>query len=404
MIRSARSSRLILAGLLLLGSACSAALVRRASAPAAVPAAQAQPPAQGVSRPSAEDHAQPEEDDDGEPELVEDDAEDTSPTADDSAELDVRAHPLDGWSPERIREAANDNLAELGSMSIGSPNAGALLNGKRAEKCALYEPVAGAQAYGTEETLSYLARAIQKVHEQFPDTPPLALGDISAAHGGPIRPHVSHQAGRDVDISFYYLDGTHWYARGTEKNLDLARIWAFVRALITETDVEMILVDHRIQGWLRRYAIEHGEDRAWVESLFAGSSRGQRVIVRHAPGHATHLHIRFFNPIAQETARRAQAALASTGHIPELVRYIKHRARRGETLSKIAKKYGVSVAAIRHANGLRSSRIRDDRVYRIPVRGRAPPSPTPLKFPSRRLPPEVVAASTETTQRLGAVR
>jgi hypothetical protein len=332
-------------------------------------------------------------------ELVEDEADESIPSEPPSSELSTRAHPLDGWSAERIRQVAKDNLKELGPMSIGQPNSGALLNGTRAEKCALFEPVDTPHAFGTDETLNYLSDAIRKVQAEFPDTPPLSLGDISGPRGGPISPHISHQAGRDVDISFYYSDGTRWYARATEKNLDLPRTWSFVRALITETDVEMILIDHSVQGWLRRYAIEHGEDRAWVESLFAGSNGGQRAIVRHAPGHATHLHVRFFNPIAQETARRAGSALASAGVIPELVRYVRHRARRGDTLAKIAKKYSVSVAAIRAANGLRSSRIREQREYRIPVRAeRAPPSATPLRFPSRRLPPALLTTSERESQ------
>lgn len=341
---------------------------------------------------------------DDESELVEDEADEPGAAAD-NGELNTRAHPLDGWSAERIRETAKSDLAALGSMSIGQPNSGALLNGKRAEKCAWFEPVQGAQAFGTEETLSYLTRAIQKVHEEFPDTPPLVLGDISAQRGGPLHPHISHQAGRDVDISFYYRDGTHWYARGTEKNLDLARTWSFVRALVTETDVEMILIDHTIQGWLRRYASERGEDSAWVDGLFAGAGGGQRAIIRHAPGHATHIHVRFFNPIAQETARRAQGALAGAGLIPSpvLVRYVKHRPRHGETLAKIAKKYAVSVEAIRGANGLRTNRIRDDREYRIPLRGERPlPAPVPLRFPSRRLPP--ATANGGSPQALGQPR
>jgi penicillin-insensitive murein endopeptidase len=199
---------------------------------------------------------------------------------------------------------------------------------------------------------------------------------------------VSHQSGRDVDISFYYANGARWYARASEANLDLPRTWSLVRALITETDVEMILVDQQIQTYLRRYAASKGEDPAWLAGVFQGQG-ATRPILRHAPGHATHLHIRFYNPIAQETARRAHAALVSEHVIPELVTFVRHRARRGETLAKIAKKYGVSVVAIRQLNGLKSSRIRENREYRIPIRAKAPPvASTKLRFPPRRLPPD----------------
>ncbi|MFZ5891360.1 MAG: penicillin-insensitive murein endopeptidase [Myxococcota bacterium] len=320
-----------------------------------------------------------------EPEVVDDDSEDAVPP-EVSAAASKRPHPLDGWSQQKIQKAIHEDPKLLGSMSIGSPNAGALLNGVRAEASELFVPVDAAHCYGTSETLKFLSDAVRKVHAAFPDTAPLSLGHISAERGGPLRPHVSHQAGRDVDISFYYVGGARWYTRGTESNLDLPRTWALVRALVTETDVDMILIDRSIQELLWRYARER-EDRIWVDSLFQGKSSG-RPIVRHAPGHATHLHVRFFNPEAQETARRAQPALVAEGILPPLVRFVVHHARRGDTLGKIAKRYSVSVAAIRDANGLRSNRIRENRNYRIPLRTEAKVSIGPeLRFPARRLPP-----------------
>lgn len=338
-------------------------------------------PAENPSSPSAE-----------EPELVEDEGEEPASTATQEPGQ-ARPHPLDGWPQDRIRKAVREDLPSLGSISIGQPNSGALLNGRRAEASELFTLVDPQHAWGSEETLGYLSAAIRKVHERFPDSAPLSLGHVSGERGGPLRPHVSHQSGRDVDISFYYLDSARWYLRATEKNLDLPRTWAFVRALVSETDVEMILIDHGVQAWIRRYALDQGEDAQWIEALFQGKG-ALRPIVRHAPGHATHIHVRFFNPIAQETARRAHAALVTEGVLPELVSYLRHKAKRGETLAKIAKKYSVSVAAIKDANGLRNSRIREQREYRIPVRSHAPAvSGSALRFPARRPPPRPGASA-----------
>lgn len=338
---------------------------------------------------ATEEHA---EHSDPEVDVIEDAAADEEASEhDDVTVAPLVTHPLDGWSPERIAEAVKNDISQLGSLSIGQPSAGALLGGVRAEASALYVPVAPEGAWGTTETLEYLERAIQRVHAQFPSTPPLYLGHISDRDGGPLSPHISHQSGRDVDISFYYTHGARWYARATRDNLDVPRTWAFVRALVTETDVEMILIDHSIQPLLRHHALEIGEDPEWVESIFKGVPGKLRPIVRHAPGHATHIHVRFYNPIAQESARRCHQALVKSGKIPALATFIRHRARRGDTLGKLAKKYGVSVQAIKAANGLRTSLIREKREYRIPVRARAAPPPaTPLRFPPRRLPPDAV--------------
>ena len=297
-------------------------------------------------------------------------------------------HPLDGWSDERIEQAVVSDLASLGPMSVGTPNAGGLVNGVQAVASPLYTLVSPGDAWGTQETLNYLNTAVQAVHDEFPDTPPLALGDIGARHGGPLRPHISHQAGRDLDISFYYRDGTRWYARGTLENLDFPRLWAFVRALIAKTDIDLILLDQGLQVPLKQYARFIGEDPAWLDQIFQGKGAA-RAIIRHAPGHATHLHLRFFNPIAQETARRCYPALARHKLVKAPEQYLTHKAKKNETLAMIAKKYGSSVHAIREANGLRSTKIREQAVYRIPVTGGGVriPRTERVRVPARRPPP-----------------
>ena len=297
-------------------------------------------------------------------------------------------HPLDGWSEERIERAVTTDLASLGAMSIGTPNAGGLVNGVQARASSLYSLVSPGSAWGTQETIDYLNAAVQAVHDQFPDTPALALGDIGVRRGGPLRPHISHQAGRDLDISFYYKDGTRWYARGTRDNLDFPRLWAFVRALIEKTDIDLILLDQGLQEPLKEYALSIGEDPTWLTQIFQGKG-ALRAIIRHAPGHATHLHLRFFNPLAQETARRCYASLARHQLVRAPIQYTSHKAKKNETLGMIAKKYGSSVRAIRDANGLRSNLIHEQVVYRIPLSGSGVriPHTERVRIPARRLPP-----------------
>jgi len=324
----------------------------------------------------------------GEP--LDDSAESAEPSA--AETLSVRPHPLDSWSDAQIAAAVNHDLRSLGPMSLGSPNAGALINGVQAVATALYKPVSPSGAWGTQETLDFLAKALGKVQEEFPGTPPLALGDIGGRSGGPSPPHVSHQSGRDVDIAYFYNDGEGWYARGTAHNLDLARNWAFVRALIAETDVDLILIDHSIQVLLEDYARQHGEDPTWLSGIFRGVPGKLRPIIRHAPGHATHLHIRFFNPIAQETARRCHAFLLQAKLTSAPQSYISHKVKKNETLGMIARKYGVPVPRLRAANGLRTSLIRDKMLLRVPVASRGPTAPGPrLRIPARRLPPPLKA-------------
>lgn len=369
--------------------ACQSAQVQRPietgePAPARPAAQSASPPPPSSKSPPAEAEPSHEEAAEAEPDTVEDDLEDAG-ASEESTE--TRPHPLDGLSDAELKQAVAADLARLGSISLGQPSAGLLLNAVQARESPYLKLVSPAGAYGTRETVEYLEKSLERVHREFPGTPPLSLGHISGPKGGRLKPHVSHQSGRDVDISFYYRDGAQWYRRGTAGNLDLPRNWAFVRALIIETDVEMILVDHSIQALLREYAQSIGEDPTWLDGLFRGGA-GLRPILRHAPGHATHFHIRFYNPIAQETARRAYRHLVAHGLVPPVQDYTHYRAKKGDTLGKLAKRFGTSVDAIKRANGLKKSLIREKQVYLIPVASSRPKPPPPrLSFPPRRLPP-----------------
>lgn len=296
---------------------------------------------------------------------------------------------LAAMSDAEIEEKVLKDPAALGSMSLGSTNAGALINGVQMPEGELWTLVDPAHAWGTRETVDSLARAIGEVHRHFPDSPKLYIGHISARGGGHLSPHKSHQAGRDVDIS-YFLDARHrWYQRATAANLDRERTWAFVRALITETDVELILIDSGVQRLLKEQALKGGEDKDWLDDVFQVGSRRPRPLIRHARGHANHLHIRFYNPIAQDLATRAYPLLVKQGTLKPAVAYVRHVARKGQTLGSLARQYGTTVEAIQRANGMRSTLIQARQIYNIPRAGNAPAPPPPrhVAVPPRRLPP-----------------
>ena len=274
----------------------------------------------------------------------------------------------------------------LGCLSVGKPNGGALVNGVQLTRSEYFEPVDPKSAWGTDETLSYLQAAARKVHETFPNTPRLWVGDISREQGGHLSPHRSHQSGRDVDIGYFYKDAGTWYRRATPTNLDLARTWAFVRALVTETDVEMIFIDHSLSSVLRRFAEGLGEDTTWLRRVFASVS-GEPALVRHARGHATHMHVRFRNPRAEQLARQAYPVLVKHELVDKVEVYRYHRVQRGETLGKLAKRYGTTVRAIQRANGLRTNVIQAKQSYKIPTNATPAIADTTSEVPPRRLPP-----------------
>jgi penicillin-insensitive murein endopeptidase len=215
------------------------------------------------------------------------------------------------------------------------------------------------------------------------------IGDLSNPSGGRLNRHKSHQAGRDVDIGFYYRRGeTGSFLAARQRDLDLPRTWALVRAFVTDTDVDRIFVDRSLISVLYAHAVAEGEDRGWLDDVFG--RRGEKGIIQHERRHKDHFHVRFFNPRAQERARVVYPVLVETGVAPPPM--VRHRVKRGETLGSLARRYGTSVSAIRAANGLRGTQLRAGRSYTIPIR-RLPPDAGPVAIPSRRLPPEPVTTA-----------
>lgn len=352
------------------------------------------PAAEGL--PGAEDLGAIEDggEDDGE---VDDEVDDGE--VDDGVELppveeaaDRPPHPFADLSDEELEAMLLEDPESLGSMSLGRTSGGALRNPVKMPEGPGWEVVDPPHSYGTKETVEAIETAIAAVEARFPGSPKLHIGDLSRKNGGRLPPHVSHQAGRDVDLGFYYKTDCHWYTRANGENFDAARTWTLVRALITETDVELILVDRRVQQMLRSYAVSEGEDPGWLAWVFNGRGRGG-ALIRHARGHATHLHVRFYSPIAQETGRRVYPLLVKHRMLEPPSSYVSHRARKGQTLRWLARRYGTTERAIRRANGLRSSRIREGRTYKIPRRGHVIPETGPVVVPPRRLPPPPRAAS-----------
>jgi penicillin-insensitive murein endopeptidase len=285
-----------------------------------------------------------------------------------------QAHPLDGLSDAALRATYQHHPETLGSVSVGSPNAGQLINGVRPPQSSLYHLVDPDHAWGTQETVDALCYALNRVAEQHPGTPSLDIGHLSAKHGGPLQPHRSHQSGRDVDVGLYYLQqNTRWYTRAASDTLDLARTWALIRTLAVSSDIEMILLDSSLQKPVEAHALSVESNSAWVHLLFHGDGT-KPALVRHSPGHATHLHLRFRNPVARRSAQRLapllgelrprqnQTVLRQTQVVTR-----SHVAKAGDTLAKLAQHYCTSMDAIRAANRMKGYQLQAGQTYLIPI-------------------------------------
>lgn len=158
--------------------------------------------------------------------------------------------------------------------------------------------------WGTPRLVAALQRAAKAIHEASPEAPPLGVGDMSKARGGPIRPYSrSHQSGRDVDIAFYQLDehgqpvpaedllsfDARGYAAKARRRFDVRRNWQLVRALLEdqELDVQWMFISRPLRQALLDEARELNEPAALLQ---------RAASVLHQPSdsgpHDDHFHVR----------------------------------------------------------------------------------------------------------------
>ena len=334
-----------------------------------------------VSAPSPDD--EDEADDEG------DDGESESAQPADAIGPDIR-YSAD-LSDDELRRRWQDDLASLGSISVGFADQGRLINGVRMPDDDAWTLERPSLAYGTREAIEALESAFRAVRKQFPSSAPARLSHIGAQDGGYVRPHHSHQSGRDADIGFFYKDDRMppRYAR-RDKLMDPARNWALLKALITQSDVQVILVDRGIQKVLRAYALGAGEDPDFVGRVFAGT---RHALVQHARRHKDHFHVRFYAPRSQELGRRIQPLLAQR---PEQ-NLVLHKVKHGQTLGHIARAYDTTVKAIQLANHMRGTFLHLGQQLRVPLRKPCTrcPLPPPVVVPPRCLPASATMASAQ---------
>ena len=184
-------------------------------------------------------------------------------------------------------------------VSVGAPNLGFLAAGMPMPEGPSWDmPRSRRRAYGARQTIETLVQVFETYGRSFRDAPPAQLGDISAFGGREIRPHRSHQSGRDVDIYFVRSKDPQ---RPHVSKFDGEKNWFLVRQLIDSGKVQEIFVDQRVQYWLREAArAELPEEE--VARYF--------TYLNHESGHVHHMHVRF--------ECSADNALCRPHSIPEL--------------------------------------------------------------------------------------
>ena len=155
-------------------------------------------------------------------------------------------------------------------------------------------------AYGTARTVKTIKAALSRYKQSKAGKggPQVHVGDISARGGGPLKGHMSHQKGIDVDIGLV-LKGEDAnetrFRTGRADNLDIARTWALLKGFVDSEDVTAVFLDYGLQKLLYEHAKKQKVSESTLDVLFQYPRGKGRYfgIIRHWKGHKDHFHVRF---------------------------------------------------------------------------------------------------------------
>jgi penicillin-insensitive murein endopeptidase len=230
-----------------------------------------------------------------------------------AAALDeLEPNPM-GDSQAELMQLRREDVPRLGSIAIGLPHRGRLVNAVQMPEGDGYDLVDAAHSWGTLESVLTLTLVLQRLHRDDPQAPVLQVGQLSRQSGGWLKRHKSHQTGRDVDLGLFYRDGSHWYARANAGNLDVVRTYKLVSMLLETEQVEYIFLDRSLIALLRDHAQAQGLGLDALRRMFYDKADAPEGALRHAWGHSTHLHVRFKSPRAEARGQRLAPRLAALG-------------------------------------------------------------------------------------------
>ncbi len=125
------------------------------------------------------------------------------------------------------------------------------------------------------------------------------MGDISLHGGGVFPPHLSHRHGarrrRRLRAGGHRRRRDAVHHRDERDNLDVARSWALIEAVLATDQVHYVFMDYGLQKLFYEHAIAAGASARRLNDVFQ-YPRGEGApvgVIRHWRGHRNHFHVRF---------------------------------------------------------------------------------------------------------------
>lgn len=159
------------------------------------------------------------------------------------------------------------------------------------------------RAWGTPLLVDTLMDSLEQIAWDHPNWDPITVGDISRRGGGAMFGHKTHDKGIDADLSLFRRGGRtpDGFEDLHPSHLDAGATWTLIQQLLDSGNVQFILLD---QGHIDRISAYLVAERGWapeeVRAILLPANTyapwSARGLVRHAPNHKSHLHVRITPP------------------------------------------------------------------------------------------------------------
>jgi LysM repeat protein len=181
------------------------------------------------------------------------------------------------------------------ARSKGRPTSGAISHSTYLGTGSGYRLRFPRNAYGMPAVSKAIKACVRKVVAKNPGTADILVGDISRPTGGRFPPHQSHQSGRDADIG-YYLGGNVQNVtmhRVGASHVDHDKNWDLLGCLVRDYRVVRVYMDKAIQKAMAKHLVKKKRLSAVLAKRLFAERGDRRALIRHAPLHDTHVHVRF---------------------------------------------------------------------------------------------------------------
>jgi murein endopeptidase len=186
------------------------------------------------------------------------------------------------------------------SHSKGRPSHGSLVQATYLGSGDGYRLRFPRNAYGMPSVNKAIKACVKHVVTRNAGTADILVGDISRPTGGRFPPHHSHQSGRDADIGYYLagnVQNTTMHRVGPN-NVDHDKNWDLLECLLRHHDIVRVYMDKAIQKAMVKHLVNKKRiTTALASRLFEERAKRGRLrskaLVKHAPLHDTHIHVRF---------------------------------------------------------------------------------------------------------------